>query len=112
MNSLRTGNPDSNQQLRLTGWRALRKNTLRGFVSIVLPCGLEIRDIPVHCSYGAKYALLPAKPQLDEAGNVRTLYGKAQYTPVVKWENIELQRKFSDAVVEAVLAFDPNALGE
>ena len=34
-------------RMQLIEWRPLIKNSLRGFASVALPCGLKIRDIPV-----------------------------------------------------------------
>jgi hypothetical protein len=38
--------------MRLLKWRPLVKNSLRGFVDIELPNGLQIREIPVCESHG------------------------------------------------------------
>jgi hypothetical protein len=57
------------KHLVLRGWRPLRRNTLHGFVDVVLPNGLEI-DIAVHVRGGRAWASLPARPVLDGGRHV------------------------------------------
>jgi hypothetical protein len=98
-------------RLRVTEWRALNKNTLRGFASIALPNGLVIRDVSVHSKGGKHWASLPSKPMLDSAGSVlRDEAGKIKYAAILQWGDRTTANKFSAAVVQALLARFPDAL--
>ena len=96
-----------------TDFRPLHRNTLRGFATVKLPdlC-LTIRDIAVHQhSGGSRWAQLPARPMLDNAGAARrNSDGKIEYAAMFEFEGREVRDAFSAAVVRAVLDFNPAAL--
>jgi hypothetical protein len=98
-------------KLRLVSWRALNKNSLRGFATVELPIGLTIADIPVLVSQGGLWAALPAKPQLDQNGrHRRDANGKPAYSPILQWRDKDLSKRFSATVVELVRAAHPGDL--
>ena len=94
----------------LREFRALNKNSLRGFATVELSSGLIIKDITLHTSNGKSWAFLPAKPQISKDGTQIMKDGKAQYTSILQWKNRELADRFSDALVALVSAEHPNAL--
>jgi hypothetical protein len=97
--------------MRLVEWRALRKNSLRGFATVELPPGLVIGDVAVGASHGRAWALLPSKPMLDAAGlALRDEEGKVRYSPMLRWRDENLRSRWSDAVVSLVRAEHPGAL--
>lgn len=99
-------------RLRITEWRPLIKNTLRGFCIIELPSGLIVREVSVHTKNGKAWASLPSRPQLDGDGRqVVNHAGKKQYTALLGWRDRDLSDRFSIAVIDAVLAAHPDALG-
>jgi hypothetical protein len=98
-------------RLRITEWRPLHKNTLRGFCVIELPSGLIVREISVHTKNGKRWASLPSRPMLDADGRqVVNHAGKKQYAALLGWRDRDLADRFSAAVVEAVRAAHPDAL--
>lgn len=101
-----TGEP-----LRLVGFRAVKKGSLRGFATVELPViGLTIRDCPVHEVGQKTWASLPARPQVDSAGRlVRDAAGKASYAAILEWRDRKLRDHFSRRVAEAVRAQHPSA---
>jgi hypothetical protein len=96
--------------LRLLGFRAVRKNSLRGFASVKLPNGLVIYDITIGEASGKRWALLPSKAMVDRDGNLkRDASGKIRYAPVNEWGTPELRDEFSRRVADLVRRVHPGA---
>jgi hypothetical protein len=98
-------------RLRLITFKAVHKNSLRGFASVELPSGLRITDCPVLISHGKAWASLPSKPVLDRDGKQVETDGKRQYAPILEWRDRDLADRFSAAVVNLVRAAHPDDLG-
>ena len=97
----------------LLGWKAMRKNTLRGFASIRLGRSLIIEDITVHASNGKRWVGMPGKPITDQTGNAkRDDTGKIKYVSILRWTDREAQDRFSEAVIAAVERENPGATAE
>lgn len=86
-------------RLSLLDWRAVSKNTLRGFAKIKLPNGLIISDIAVHTINDQWWAALPATPQIEN-GQHREVDGKKQYKKILEWGDRSTGDQFSAAVIE------------
>jgi hypothetical protein len=97
-------------KMRLISWKPLVKNSLRGFAAIELPIGLKIVDCPVLVSNGKAWASLPTKPVLDRDGKHVKPDGKPQYSAILEWKSRDLADRFSETVVELILAEYPAAL--
>ena len=93
-------------------WKPLLRNTLQGFAKIRLGKSMSIRDVAIHTKDGKRWAALPSKPVLDQQGNVkRQDNGKPAYVPMIEWLDRDAADRFSDAVVAAMEAQHPGALG-
>jgi len=91
-------------------WKAIERNTLRGFAKVKLGA-LVIFDVALHTKNGTSWAQLPAKPQITREGTVRTnADGKAQYTPILEWDNRDSANRFSASVVAAINEAHPGAI--
>jgi hypothetical protein len=99
-------------RMRLISWKPLVKNSLRGFATIELPIGLKIVDCPVLVSNGKAWASLPTKPVLDRDGKHVKPDGKPQYSAILEWKCRDLADRFSQSVVQLVLAEYPDALDD
>ena len=100
-------------RMQLVEWRPLVKNSLRGFATVALPCGLKIRDIPVLLGRNGPWASLPNKPLLDNNGQQkRDANGKPAYVAILEWRDREVSDRFSSAVVELIRSQHPDAFGE
>ena len=87
----------------LLEWKAVQKNTLRGFAKIRVGAALVIRDVTVHTSNGKRWASLPSKPITNADGTPKMGdNGKPIYVPIVEWANRDSSDRFSEAVVAAV----------
>jgi hypothetical protein len=95
--------------LILREFRAVQKNTLRGFATFEFSNGLVIHDMPAHTKNGRSWVAFPAVPQLEN-GTVKTVEGKAQYKRVIEWRDRDLSDKFSDAAVAVIQREKPGVL--
>lgn len=95
----------------LIAWKAMERNSLRGFATIRLGKSLTIKDVTVHENNGKRWASFPSKPMLDSNGNTkRDDVGKVQYVPILEWADRDAKDRFSEAVVAAIEAEHPDAL--
>ena len=84
-------------------WRPLDRNTLRGFAHIrVNAWQLDINGLAVHQKNGKRWAQLPARPQLDKAGDLIKDGERIRYATVLQFSDRHIADRFSDAVVHAV----------
>jgi hypothetical protein len=82
----------------------LIRNTLRGFAEITIAeMRLTIRDVAIHQKGDARWAQLPAKPQIKDGALVKDATGKVQYIHIMDFDSREVRDAFSRAVVQAVL---------
>lgn len=88
-------------KLALIGFRAVRKNTLRGFVSVEFGSGLRLFDCAVHVHpTGRAWVALPGKPVLDEDGrHKRDVNGKPTYVPIAEWRDRATSDRFCEIVI-------------
>jgi hypothetical protein len=92
-------------------FRPFVRNTLRGFAEIVIAeLRLTIRDVAIHQKGDARWAQLPAKPQIRDGVLVKDPgTGKIQYVNIMEFDARAVQDAFSRAVVQAVLERQPEA---
>jgi hypothetical protein len=95
----------------LSEWKAVSKNTLKGFCTLhIAEMRLSIRDVAVHERGGKRWAQLPARPQLDRNQQlIRNSDGKLEYASLMSWDSRAVADAFSARVVEAVLEHTPTA---
>jgi hypothetical protein len=97
--------------LTCTLFRPWPKNTPRGLASIRLTeIDLTIHDVAIHEKGCARWAQLPAKPQVDGA-LVKDADGKIQYVKMMDFGSHAQRDAFSVAAIAAVLEHPPNAFG-
>jgi hypothetical protein len=98
--------------IRIREFRPLTRNSLRGFAVIELPSGLVIADVSVHVSHGKPWASPPSKPMIGKDGAVmKDANGKVRYVPIIEFRDKETRDRWSNAVIEAVRAANPEAVG-
>ena len=96
--------------IALLGWKALQRNSLRGFATVRIGRSLSIKDVGVYSSKGRQWASLPSKPVMASDGTARRSDdGKIQYVPVLEWIDRDSANRFSAAVIEAVEREYPGA---
>ena len=100
--------------LTCTNWRAMRSNSLLGFLDLEVPeMRLRIREATVHESHGKRWVGLPAKPQVTREGTVRRdERGKTAYSPVIEFTDRATRDAFSERAIAALLEKFPRALDD
>jgi hypothetical protein len=98
--------------LKVLGFTAFKRNTLRGFVDVELQDGMQIFGCMLHVSKsGGSWVGLPGKPTFNsEGGHAVGPEGKKLYTPVMSFRDRKIAAAFSQEVVAAVLERHPDAL--
>ena len=100
--------------IRIETFRPVIKNTLRGFVSVLLPkTHLSIRDIALH-KFGERYWVsLPAKPLLNPDGSPMIgRNGKAAWFPLLQFADRAAREQFQNEVIAALRRVHPEAFNE
>jgi hypothetical protein len=98
--------------IMVTDFRALHRNTLRGFATIrIAEMRLEIRDVAIHARDDARWIQLPARPQLDRNGApIRdATTGKIAYSTILEFFDRPTRDAFQHAVIAALLDRYPRA---
>ena len=101
--------------ITVTAFRPFRRGTLCGFAVVhINELHLTIHDVAVHQQPGgACWTALPAKPLLDRDGNPRrTGAGKIDYARMLNFDSRAVADAFGDAVIEALLEFNPTVFDE
>ena len=81
--------------IEILKWRRLEKNTLQGFVSILMPSmGLEIRDITVHRKGNDRWLGMPARPYDDN--------GTTKYAYILKFQDKKIWDRFQSETLDAL----------
>ena len=89
-------------------FKAVTRNSLRGFAEVQMPSGLIFHDVSINCTAGRWWASPASKPVLDRDGkHKRDLSGRGEYLPIVSFASRELRDLFSDAVISALRDFEP-----
>jgi hypothetical protein len=84
-------------------WRAINRNTLKGFFTLALPSGLALRECSYHEQGAKRWVGLPGRPLLDADGRHRIdpATGKKAYVAIVEIAK-SAREKFQKAAVDAV----------
>lgn len=96
-------------ELRLVDFRAVTKNTLRGFATFEFPNGMVIHDMPAHTKNGKSWVSFPAAPQID-GGQVKMFEGRPQYKRIIEWRDRALSDRFAEAAVALINREKPGVL--
>jgi hypothetical protein len=93
-------------------WKPFQRNTLQGFCTIrIEDIQLLVKDVAIHTKNGQTWAQLPSKPQVKDGCLVKDNSGKTQYWSTMEFVGREARDAFSQAVIRAINAFSPGAIG-
>lgn len=97
--------------VEVRAWKAMRKGTLLGFLTVRLGKALLIKDLTLHRhENGRLWVGFPGKPVLDASGTQKiNERGKPDYVTILEWLDTESRDRFSEAVVAAVERAHPGA---
>jgi hypothetical protein len=95
-------------------FRALRRNTLRGFLDVFVPTlGITIRGVSLHQRDGRWWASAPGRARVGQDGvQRRDSGGQLQFVPVFEFLDRAAQDRFSEAVLAALHVSRPDVLAE
>ena len=92
-------------------FRALAKNTLRGFARVRLGSGMVLHDVAVHVRDDKLWVSPAGRPAIGKDGTqMRGADGKPLYNPCVSFTDKATADKFSAAVIAALRLSHPEAL--
>ncbi|MFL6448693.1 MAG: hypothetical protein ACJ746_13540 [Bryobacteraceae bacterium] len=94
-NSVGVLGPHIGQGLTAADWKPLEKNTLKGFVTIILPSGVRIRDCAVHTRDGKCWISMPSKAWTKTDGGTT-------YVPLVDFSSNQAPDRFQELALAAV----------
>lgn len=86
------------RRYRVANWKPVEKDTLLGFLSIILPSGLVINNCSLHRKGAERWIGLPAR--LYNRGD-----GTTAYAPVIDFIGSRHRRHFQAAALDAVDRF-------
>jgi hypothetical protein len=82
-------------QFTIENWKPFQKNTMQGFVDLVLPSGLILRSCTLHEKGNKRWIGMPAKSYTDDAGSTK-------WVTMVDFTTKEGHARFQEAALEAV----------
>jgi hypothetical protein len=104
-----TARPAGKLTVTCESFHPLVRNTLRGFAEIIIAeMRLTNHDVAVHEKGEARWAQLPAKPQVKDGALVKDP-GTGKILPVMDFDGRAVRDAFSAAVITAVLERAPFA---
>jgi hypothetical protein len=81
--------------LVVTDWKPFEKNTLRGFLTIITPSGLRLKECTFHEREGKRWISLPAKQWAKTDGSI-------SYSPLVDFVNENVRNNFQQQALAAL----------
>jgi hypothetical protein len=90
----RQTNGSAQREMSVSEWKAFEKNTLKGFLSLVLPSGLILRGCSYHQKSDARWIGLPAREYIKD--------GAKTWAPIVEFTDAEARQRFQRAALQAV----------
>ena len=84
--------------MKAIDFKPYRKNTLRGFFTLEIVGGLQIRDCTLHEDNGRAWFGFPGAPQI-EGGQVKMLDGKPLYKNIIFIPDKALLEKVRASIV-------------
>ena len=85
--------------------RPLLRNTLRGFLTVIMPSGMVLSEVAIHASGDSVWASPASKPMVSREGAVlRDQAGNVRYAPIVSFTSKARRDAFSRQVIEALIA--------
>ena len=82
--------------IQIQEFRKFKKNSLQGFVTLLLPTvGLQVKDCTLHESGGKRWIGLPAKPYQAEDGSTK-------YSYIISFPDKRVYGAFQDQALNAL----------
>ena len=89
----------------------MAKNTLVGFVTVIVPSGMVFHECGVHRKNDSVWVSPASKPMIARDGTVlKDFGGKIRYAPVISFETKHARDRWSAAVIAALKEQKPEVL--
>ena len=99
--------------IRISDWKPRQSGTMRGFFSVTLPSGLELRELMLHHRDGAWWLSFPAKPLLGDGAVLRDERGKVRYgAALIAIAGRDARERFNQEVLDALRLAQPEVFAE
>jgi len=85
-------------KIKCENFRAMEKNTLRGFADLVLPSGLKIIGATLHEKNGSRWVGMPGRPYTKEDG-------KQSWANIIDFVDRPTKDRFTAQALEAIDEF-------
>jgi len=82
-------------QFTIENWKPFHKNTMVGFLDLVLPSGMILRGCILHEKDSARWIALPARSYANDSGGTT-------WVTTVEFATKEAQSRFQQAALEAM----------
>ena len=98
--------------MTISDFKPVSAGALRGFCDVTMPSGMVLHRCSIFAKDGKAWASPPSKQVIGKDGTVRRdANGKVRYEPTVSFADRPTQERWSGAVIEALRAARPEALG-
>ena len=98
--------------MTVSDFKPIASGAMRGFCDVTMPSGMVLHRCSVFSKDGRAWVSPPSKQVIGRDGTVqRDANGKTRYEPVASFTDRATQDRWSTAVVDALLAVIPEALG-
>jgi len=85
------------------------RGSLLGFARVELASGMIISDVTIMAGEHGPWASPPSKPMINREGLMKDQNGKLRYQQIIEFTSKQIRNKFSDAVIAALRASNPEA---
>jgi hypothetical protein len=97
--------------ITVENFKPISAGAMRGFCDVTLPSGMVLHRCSIFAKDGKAWASPPSKQVIGRDGTVqKTTDGKARYEPTVSFTDRATGERWSNAVIEALQAAEPEAL--
>jgi hypothetical protein len=80
--------------MKISDWKALNKNTLRGIFTLALPSGMAIHGCMLHVKNGSRWIGLPAKEY--------QVNGERKFSRLIEFTSKDRHERFQAEVLTAL----------
>ena len=102
----------TNSGIVIEEFKAVTRNSLRGFARVRMPSGMILHEVVVHCTNGAWWVSPASRPALDSSGKQMVKAGKPVWQPIVTFAPKEIRDRFSTSVITALRISHPEVFND
>lgn len=105
---LRTATTTTPSAITISEWKPLHRATLRGFLTVHLPSGMNLHEVSVHTRDGVWWVMPASKAMLSKDGTaLRDENNKIRYTQIISFTSRATRDRFIEEVLAALRQAQP-----